>query len=116
MTIDRGEELLLQRQIFGQRFEDQVGFGNLFGEIVIVGAETDEVGELLRLRHCLRSLEPLPGLLVIAGEKNCLHAVRGEQLAPSGSHRAVGSEHGDSTDLSRRGRHERAPWEYTATR
>jgi hypothetical protein len=105
MAIDRGEELLLQRQILGERFEDQIGFGDRFGEIVLVGSKADEVGELLRLRHRLRTLEPLSGLLVIASEKDGLDAVGRDHVTAPRPHRAVGAEDGDVADLSRRGGH-----------
>src|SRR5260370_12786120 len=94
------EELFLERQILGERLENQSGFGNRFTEVGVIAAKRDSLADRFCARIVLHFGQPRRGL--VAPSRQHRDAISGARkyACSTGAHGAVRANDYDPYVLS----------------
>ena len=91
--IDLREKFALERQLLGERFEDQPRFRHRARQIGIVGAERDTLLDGFGARRVLGGLQRLARLVEVAREHGDVVARTGEDGGGGRTHRTAGAQY-----------------------
>ena len=91
--IDLREKFAFERQIFGERFENQPRFRHRARQIGIVGAERDTLLDGFGARRVLGGLQRLARLVEVAREHGDVVARTGEDGGGGRTHRTAGAQY-----------------------
>src|SRR5208282_6872443 len=99
MLVDQLEEMALERNVLGQRFEDEVGFVDGARQVGIVSTGGNPIGDGFRAGGVLGGTNAGFGLIALACKHRDLEACSRKDASCASAHRSVGADNYDFPDI-----------------